>query len=83
MRTVKIHNTLKKYLSVQRHQPGVSDMIMTLGVMAFAAAFMLANPIAAYADIPAWVRDVAGLWSEGSIDDDTYSAEQKSLSSSD
>lgn len=47
-------------------------MIVTLGVMAFAAAFMLAIPTATYADIPHWVRDVAGFWSEGIIDDDTY-----------
>ena len=72
MRIAKTHNTLKKHLSVQQHQLGGSDMMMTLRVMAFAAAFMLATSTTAYADVPNWVRDVAGLWSEGGIDDDTY-----------
>lgn len=33
---------------------------------------VLATATAAYAEVPDWVRIVAGLWSEGHIDDDTY-----------
>lgn len=41
-------------------------------LIAVTAGLLVVPATAAYAEIPGWIRDVAGFWAEGSIDDDTF-----------